>query len=74
MRRLMERSQGQYVPPVQIAIMQAGLGHTNDAMEWLEQGIAERSAGMVWIKQDPRFDPLRHDARFQDIVRRIRFP
>jgi tetratricopeptide (TPR) repeat protein len=74
MRRLMERSQGQYVPPVQIAIMQAGLGHTNDAIEWLEQGIAERSAGMVWIKQDPRFDPLRHDARFQDIVRRIRFP
>ena len=28
LRRFMERSHGQYVPPVQIAIMQAGLGRT----------------------------------------------
>ena len=74
LRRFIERSHGQYVPPVQIAIMQAGLGRTDDVIEWLEKGINERSPGMVWIKQDPRFDPFRHDSRFQDIVRRIQFP
>jgi hypothetical protein len=52
----------------------AGLGDTQHAIEWLEKGVDERSAGIVWIKQDPRFDPLRHDSRFRDIVRRLRFP
>jgi hypothetical protein len=75
LRRFMaERSHGQYVPPVQIAIIQAGLGRTDAVIEWLEKGINERSPGMVWIKHDPRFDPFRHDSRFQDIVRRIGFP
>jgi TolB-like protein/DNA-binding winged helix-turn-helix (wHTH) protein/Tfp pilus assembly protein PilF len=73
-RLMAERLHGQYVPPVQIAIMQAGLGRTADVIEWLEKGINERSPGMVWIKDDPRFDPFRHDSRFQDIVRRIGFP
>lgn len=74
LRRLVNLSSAQYVPPVQISIMHAGLGDTHQAIEWLEKGIDERSAGMVWIKQDPRFDALRGDSRFQDIVRRLRFP
>ena len=74
LRRLVEVPPGEYVPVVQIAMVHAGLGRTGDAIAWLEKGIDERSAGMVWIKSDPRFDSLRHDARFQDIVRRVRFP
>jgi TolB-like protein/DNA-binding winged helix-turn-helix (wHTH) protein/Flp pilus assembly protein TadD len=74
LRRLVELSPGRYVPPVQISIVYAGLGDTQHAIEWLEKGVDERSAGIVWIKQDPRFDPLRHDSRFQHIVRRLGFP
>jgi TolB-like protein/DNA-binding winged helix-turn-helix (wHTH) protein len=74
LRRLVELSGRQYVSPVQIAIGHAGLGHAQEAIDWLEKGIDGRSAGMVWIKDDPRFDPLRSDSRFQDIVTRLRFP
>ena len=74
LQRLVELSARQYVSPVQIAIVHAGLGHAQEAIEWLEKGIDGRSAGMVWIKDDPRFDSLRPDSRFQDIVTRLRFP
>jgi len=74
LQRLVELSARQYVSPVQIAIVHAGLGHAQEAIEWLEKGIDGRSAGMVWIKDDPRFDSLRPDTRFQDIVTRLRFP
>ena len=74
LHRLGELSVRQYVSPVQIAIVHAGLGHAQEAIESLENGIDGRSAGMVWIKDDPRFDPLRSDSRFQDIVTRLRFP
>jgi tetratricopeptide (TPR) repeat protein len=74
LRRLVELSARQYVSPVQLAIVDAGLGHAQEAIEWLAKGIDGRSADMVWIKDDPRFDPLRPDARFQDIVTRLRFP
>ena len=74
LQRLVDLSARQYVSPVQIAIVHAGLGHAQEAIEWLEKGIDERAAGMVWIKDDPRFDPLRPDSRFQDIVTHLRFP
>jgi TolB-like protein/DNA-binding winged helix-turn-helix (wHTH) protein/Tfp pilus assembly protein PilF len=74
LRRLLELSATEYVSPVQIAVAHAGLGHAQEAIESLEKGIDERSAGMVWIQNDPRFDPLRLDPRFQDIVWRLRFP
>jgi tetratricopeptide (TPR) repeat protein len=74
LRRLVELSARQYVSPVQIAIVHAGLGNAQEAIEWLEKGIDGRSADMVWIKDDPRFDALRPDSRFQDIVARLRFP
>ena len=74
LHRLVELSARQYVSPVQIAIVHAGLGHAQEAIEWLEKGIDGRSAGMVWIKDDPRFDSLRPDSRFHDIVTRLRFP
>jgi TolB-like protein/DNA-binding winged helix-turn-helix (wHTH) protein/Flp pilus assembly protein TadD len=74
LRRLVELSARQYVSPVQIAIAHAGLGHAQEAIKWLGKGIDGRSADMVWIKDDPRFDALRPDSRFQDIVTRLRFP
>jgi hypothetical protein len=40
----------------------------------LETGYRERAAFMVCLKTDPRFDNLRPDPRFQDLLRRMKYP
>ena len=41
-------------------------------MDWLEQAYVQHSNTLVTLKVEPRFDPLRSDARFQDLLRRVR--
>lgn len=52
-----------------VATIYAALGNRDDAMTWLERGYAERFNPGVLIR--PGLDPLRADARFRDLVRRI---
>ena len=61
-----------YVPPFEVAIVHAALGDPDVTFEWLERAYAERSCMMaVWLRVDPRFDRVRDDARFGDLLRRI---
>jgi serine/threonine-protein kinase len=64
----------QYVPPFFIALIYVGLDDKDQAFVWLENAYAERSAWMSWLKVDPKFDSLRSDPRFVDLLRRIRLP
>jgi len=61
---------------VNIALVYAGLGQNDEAMVWLEKAYRVRSAWLLQLslKVDPRWDTLRSDARFQDLLRRIGFP
>lgn len=68
---LKELATQKYVSPFNIAIIYVGLGDKDRAMEWLEEGYQERSRSMIWLNVDNRFDPLREDPRFQDLLRRI---
>jgi serine/threonine protein kinase/TolB-like protein len=49
-------------------------GKKDEALSWLQKGLAGRSAGMVSLKCDPVFDPLRSDPSFQAIVHKMNFP
>jgi len=71
LRQMNELARHTYVPSFHIAIIHAGLGQRDQALVWLEKGYQERSAWMVWLKVDPRFDALRSDPRFQDLLRRV---
>ncbi len=62
-------SQGSYP----IALIYAGLGDKDQAMAWLEKTYQERGF-LVFLKTDPKFDLLRDDPRFQDLLRRMNFP
>ncbi len=42
-------------------------------MAWLEKAYRDRTA-MTTLGTDARFDPLRSDPRFQDVVRRVGLP
>ena len=60
-----------WVPPYFPALVAAGLGQTEAAMEHLEEACRKRDPYLVWLKCDPRFDALRTQAGFQDLLRRV---
>ncbi len=66
----LQRSPGQRrASPFHLALVHIGLGENDRAIELLENAYNERAERMVWIRADPRFDPLRLDARFNEILR-----
>jgi len=66
-----ERSnRGEFVDPTSFAYYHAQLGEKERAFEWLEKAYKERE-GLVYLKVDPRWDPLHDDPRFQDLLLRM---
>ncbi|HJX91681.1 MAG TPA: hypothetical protein VJ372_14365, partial [Pyrinomonadaceae bacterium] len=61
----------EYVPGTSIALIYAGLGEKDQAFAWLDKGYEQRAFQLQWIQLDPRWDNLRSDPRFQDLLRRI---
>jgi TolB-like protein/DNA-binding winged helix-turn-helix (wHTH) protein/Tfp pilus assembly protein PilF len=55
-----------------IALIYVGLGNNDQAMVWLNKAYQARFNPSILLR--PAFDPLRSDARFQDLVRRIGLP
>jgi len=62
-----------YVPPCHIAGVYVGLGEHDQALQCLERAYEERDGILVYLKVEQRFDPLRDDPRFQDLMRRVGF-
>ena len=62
---------GRYVSPYRLALVHTGLGEIDAAFEALEAAHDERAIGLVNLAVEPRFDPLRGDARFGRLLRRI---
>ncbi len=74
LRKLLEMSKTTYVPAYDIAVVQMGLGDSDQALEWLSKAYEERSGFLVYIKCDRRFDGLRSDPRFEGLLKRIGLP
>lgn len=72
--QLMDMSKTRYVTPYAIAVVYSGLGEKDQAIAWLEKGYVDRHVAMAWLKIEPKFDVLRSDPRFQDLMRRIGLP
>ncbi|HET6671622.1 MAG TPA: protein kinase, partial [Pyrinomonadaceae bacterium] len=71
---LKQLSEQGYVPAPSIALIHAGLGEKDQAFAWLEKGYEQRAFQMQWLKIEPRWDSLRSDPRFGDLIRRIGLP
>ncbi len=70
LRRLQQEAERRHVPPYYLALVASGLGDHERALAFLEKAYEERHVGALSIKQDPEFDPLRADPRFQELLRR----
>jgi TolB-like protein/Tfp pilus assembly protein PilF len=73
LQELLKRSPEHYVPPYHIALVYNGLAEPAEALAWLERGYKERDAKMVFLKVEPKWNNLRADPRFQDLLRRVGF-
>jgi TolB-like protein/Flp pilus assembly protein TadD len=71
LEELQRRSDSSYISPVDIATVYVGLGRTDEAFEWLEKAYEGRAYGLVFMNVDPRFDSIRSDPRFADLIRRV---
>jgi tetratricopeptide (TPR) repeat protein len=74
LRELQERATSEYVLPTYFAEVYASLGDTDEAIRWLEKGYQERNWDMLFLRISPRWESLRSDPRFDDLVRRMKFP
>jgi serine/threonine-protein kinase len=71
LRDLLDGGGQPYVVPFDIATIYAGLGEVDEAFAWLEKAFAARYGWLIWLNIEPRWDSLRADPRFTDLVGRI---
>jgi len=71
LRQLDELAKRRYITAWYRAVIYAGLGEKEPALRSLDAAAEEHSFGFATLKVDPRFDPLRSDPGFQELLRRI---
>jgi adenylate cyclase len=64
-------SQKQPFSPYDMAAITAVWGDRNTAIDWLGKAIDQRSVDVIWIRVDPRLDPIRSDPRFAQVLARL---
>ncbi len=72
--KLQQKSKKYFVNPYQLALTHIGLGHNEQAFEWLDKAFHERSDMLVYLKADFRLDPIRNDSRFRHLRRKVGIP
>jgi DNA-binding SARP family transcriptional activator/TolB-like protein/Tfp pilus assembly protein PilF len=71
LRRLTAISPRHSLDPVNLSAVYVGLGDQERALEWLRNAARGHSPGLVFLKVDPFFDPLRSDPRFKALLREL---
>ena len=58
----------------QIAQVYAYRRESDKSLEWLERAYEQRDPGLTEINSDPLFKNLHHDARYTDLLKKMRLP
>jgi hypothetical protein len=56
------------------AEMYVVLGDVDRALQVMESAYRRRDGGLILLNADPRFDSLKSDSRFQQLLQRIGLP
>ena len=72
--RFREIAKTQYVMSYHLALIYSALGDKEKAITELETAFNEHDYLLPRIQVEPFLDPLRNEPRFQDLIKRMRFP
>jgi TolB-like protein/Tfp pilus assembly protein PilF/tRNA A-37 threonylcarbamoyl transferase component Bud32 len=72
--RLIQASSSRHVSAYHVATIHVALGDIRAALDWAERAYEERSPWLAYIGVDPRFDPLRSNGRFGELLRKAGLP
>jgi TolB-like protein/Flp pilus assembly protein TadD len=64
----------EYVPSSAVALVHTGMGNKAEALDWLERAYEEHDFSLVFLQVAPWFESLRGEARFEQLIRRMRLP
>jgi DNA-binding winged helix-turn-helix (wHTH) protein/TolB-like protein/Tfp pilus assembly protein PilF len=71
LNRVLDLAKERYVPAYDIALIYAALSDTENTFRWLEAAVTDRSTQIAFLAQDPTFDALHTDPKFNSLVQRI---
>jgi tetratricopeptide (TPR) repeat protein len=60
-----------YVSPYAVSLIYIALNEKDAAFQSLGQAFQERDENLVHLRVDPRLDPIRSDARFQQLLQQV---
>ena len=66
--RLMRLKGTRHVPAYHLALAQVGIGDRDAAFAALEQATIDADPALTNLAMEPRFDPIRSDARFERLI------
>jgi TolB-like protein/DNA-binding winged helix-turn-helix (wHTH) protein/Flp pilus assembly protein TadD len=69
LKRSLRPSQSDVIPALLLAYL--GTKQKDEVIALLQKAYSEHSNAVVVMKVDPKYDPLRSDPRFQDLLRRV---
>ena len=71
-KELLARAESEYVSPAQLAGPALALGHSDEAMQFIEQAFAMRDPWFkIWAKSNPDFASLHRNPRFLEILKGV---
>ena len=73
LQELGQLAENRYVSPYGRVLIYLGLGDEK-VFEWLDRSCDDRAGWIIYLATDPRFDPLRKDARFRALLQRMQVP
>ncbi len=61
----------EYTFALHIAMAHYYLGETELTFKWLDRAVAQKDPGLIFLKVDPEYDPLRGNPKFVDLLKKV---
>ena len=74
LRTLETLARERYMPACAMAMVHTGLGELDSAFAWLERAVEEHDVHLATLPADAKWDRLRGDSRFIEMLRRCGLP